>query len=81
MPATVMAASLKHIQKTFEIRIGISVRIFQRITHTGLGGEMNDDGETVLGEECFCRPRDRRGQTGTKVKLDLHFRRHRPAPA
>ena len=55
MPATVMAASFEHVQKTLDIRIHVSVRIFQRITHAGLGCEMNHGGKTILVEQRFRR--------------------------
>src|SRR5579862_5051376 len=57
MPATVVAASLEHIQEPLDIRIRIGMRIFQRIADACLRGEMDDDGEAVLGKQrlrCFA---------------------------
>ena len=50
-----MAAALEDIEKTGEIGIEISVRIFQRITNTGLGGQMHDWPEFALGKNAFDR--------------------------
>src|ERR1700761_9574436 len=55
MPATVMAASLEHIQKTFDVRIDVSVRILQRIANAGLGCEMNDGRKVVPGTQRLRR--------------------------
>ena len=54
MPAIVMAASLEHIEETFDIRIRVSVRIFQRMTDAGLRREMDNKGKAVLRKQ---RPR------------------------
>ena len=55
MPAAVMPASLEHIEKTFDVRVRVGVRVFQRIAHAGLRREMNDHGETVLRKQRFRR--------------------------
>ena len=46
-----VTASLEHIEEAFDIRIRISVRIFERIAHAGLGREMNDDRKAMLREQ------------------------------
>src|SRR6516165_6797086 len=50
-----MTAALEDIEKAGEISIEISVRIFQRITNTGLGGQMHDRPEFALGKNAFDR--------------------------
>src|SRR5262249_56631947 len=50
-----MAAALEDIEKAGEIRIEISVRIFQRIANAGLGGQMHDWPELDLGKNAFDR--------------------------
>ena len=56
MPAAVVAAPLQHIYKAFEIGIDISMRMLERIAHTGLGREMDDEGKAILFKErLHCR--------------------------
>src|SRR5262252_3292274 len=55
MTGFAMAAALEDIEKTREIGVEISVRIFQRITNTGLGSQMHDWPELALGKNAFDR--------------------------
>ncbi len=41
MTASVVPASLQHIEKAFEIGVGIGMRMIDRIAHPGLRGEMD----------------------------------------
>jgi hypothetical protein len=50
-----MAAAFENIEKTGEIGIDISVRILQRITNAGLGGQMHNRPELSLGKNALDR--------------------------
>ena len=51
MPAAVVAAAFEDIEKPVEIRVGIGVRVDQRMPDARLGGEMDDEWKAVLGEQ------------------------------
>src|SRR5882724_3042757 len=54
MLATVMAATLQHVDEAFDVSINISVGVLQRIANAGLCREMDDHGKAVLSEKRFC---------------------------
>src|SRR5438874_1847836 len=51
MTATAMAATLQQIDETLKIGGGISVRPFDRVTHAGLGREMDHRRKRIPGEQ------------------------------
>src|SRR5215471_18436760 len=53
MTGFAVATALEDIEKTGEIGVEISVRIFQRIANTGLGGQMHDWPELTLGKNAL----------------------------
>lgn len=46
-----LPTGLKHVDKADQIGLGVNIRLFKRITHTGLRRQMNDLFEGVLREE------------------------------
>src|SRR3954451_10456786 len=62
-----MPASFQHIEKAFEIALGISVRMVDRIADAGLRGEMDNSREAV-----FCPQPVHRFTIG---KIDLFERK------
>ena len=55
MPAAIVAAPLQHVDETFDVRIDIGVRVFQRIAHAGLRREMDDHRKTVVRKQRLHR--------------------------
>src|SRR5437763_12219997 len=55
MTGFALPATLQHIEKPGEIGIQISMRVLQRITNTGLGGQMHHGSELDLAKEAFSR--------------------------
>ena len=51
----VMTASLQDMQEADEIRVDVAVRIFERVAHARLGGQIDDPLGLVLGEKTFNR--------------------------
>src|SRR2546423_8902953 len=55
MLAAIVTASLKNVDKAFDVRIDIGMGVFERVTNARLGCEMNNDGKTMLREKRFHR--------------------------
>ena len=64
MTAAVVPAALQNIDEAFEVGIDIGVRMVDRMTHAGLGREVDYDLETVL--------REQRRHCRTIGKVGLH---------
>src|ERR1700704_4178060 len=64
MTASIVTTPFQNIDKAFEIRVDVSVRMIDRIAHPGLGREVND-----LGKAMFCKQRRDRG---TIRQIGLH---------
>src|SRR6516225_2278589 len=55
MTAAIVPASLQHVEKALEVGIDISMRMFDRVAHAGLGREMNDRRKALPRKErCNC---------------------------
>src|ERR1700747_1917720 len=54
MLAAIVAAAFQDVEKAFDIRLRIGVRMIERMANAGLCGEMNDFCEVVLLEQGFC---------------------------
>ena len=46
-----MSATLQHIERPEQIGLAVGMRILQRVPHSGLGSEMNDSVNLVLGKD------------------------------
>ena len=53
MTGFALPAAFQHIEKTGEIGIQISMRVLQRITNTGLSGQMHNRPELRLAKDAF----------------------------
>lgn len=53
MPTTVVPAPFQHVDKAFQIGIGVSVRILQRIADARLRRQMDNNRKAMLSEKRF----------------------------
>ena len=51
MAAAVVPAALQDIDEAVKVGFGVSVRVLQRVSHTGLGGQMYDDRKAISLEQ------------------------------
>ena len=55
MPAVMVPASFQDIEKAFEIGIGIGMRMIDRISHPGLGRQMDHGRKPMLRKQLADR--------------------------
>jgi len=46
-----MAAQLQHVDEAGQVAVDVGMRVFQRVTHAGLGGQVDDPGRLDLVEQ------------------------------
>ncbi len=63
MPATIVPAGFKDIEKAVQVRGAVNVGMLDRVPHARLGGEMNHARKPLLGEQTR--------QTVTIAEVDL----------
>ena len=60
-------AAFQNVHETFDVAVGIGMRIDERIAHAGLGGEMHDAPDRLLGKKS-CMPCRLARSSLTKLK-------------
>ncbi|MNP06278.1 hypothetical protein D3C76_982530 [compost metagenome] len=51
VPGAMVPTGFQHIEEAHQVRLGVHIRLVQRITHAGLGGQVHHFAESVLAEQ------------------------------